>query len=174
MNTSIQHLKVDQTVVSLENNTIFISNINIPERYLDNVRPVLERAYNFLLQDYRGIPAVRYQLTATYELINRQTGDSKRWCGSFMPRENNLSSIDTFHILGPNFINRLEPLCDRQSVISKLSLHGADTVWEFHTLLGLVITVQAPVSHDLSILTLRNLKTRNNGKTRTHITFPLP
>ena len=175
MNNSVQHLKVDQTCLDIDaHRTYFISNFNIPEHYLDNIRPVLERVFVFLQRDYLGVPLVRYQLTASYELIHKQTGALRHWSGSFMPKDQNLSSIDTFHILGPNFVNRLEPLCDRFSIIEKLLLNGVESDWQIHTLTSIVITVQAIVAQEFHTLTLRNLKTRRNGRTRAHVTFPLP
>ena len=175
MNTSIQHLKVDQTALTVDSEgTLFISNINIPDRYLDNIRPVLERVFAFLQRDYLGAPVVRYQLTAAYELVHKQTGALRHWSGSFMPKDQNLSSIDTFHILGPNFVNRLAPLCDRFSITEKLLLNGADTTWQFHALRSLVITVQALVEPEYHTLAIRNLKTSRNGHTRNHVTLPLP
>ena len=175
METNVQHLKVDQTAVSVTpEQTVFISNINIPVRYLNDVRPILERVFAFLLRDYLGAPLVKYQLTAIYDLIHRQTGSIRHWSGSFLPQENNLSSIDSFHTLGQNFVNRLEPLCNPLSIIEKLVLNGTETDWQFHSLTGVVITVQALVSQEFHTLLLRNLKTIRNGRTRTHITFPLP
>ena len=175
MDTGIQQLKVDQTAVSLNSReAVFITNINIPLRDLDNIRPVLERVYTFLLKDYLGAPLVKYQLTAIYNLIHRQTGSIRHWSGSFLPHEDNLSSIDTFHTLGQNFVDRLEPLCNPVSIFEKLVLKGAETGWQFHSLTGVVINVQALVELEFHTLLLRNLKTVRHGRKRAHITFPLP
>lgn len=174
MNTSVQHLKVDQTALSLGTFSIFVSNINIPEHYLERVRPVLERVYTFIRREYDGISDIRYQLTATYELKNTETGALRHWCGSFLPKENNLSSIDTFHVFGPNFVNRLEQLCDRPSITLKLALVNVETKWEFESLTSLVITVQAKVPDNFRSLINRNLHNIQNGRTRAHATFPLP
>ena len=175
MDTSIQHLKVDQTALYLNpGEAVFITNINIPRRYLENIRPVLERVFNFLLREYLGAPLVKYQLTAIYNLINRQTGDIRHWKGSFLPQENNYSSIDAYHTLGQNFVDRLEPLCNPVSIFEKLVENGAETGWQFHSLTGVVINVQALVEPEFHTLIRRSLKTVRHGRKRTHITFPLP
>lgn len=175
MNDREQQPKVDQTTISVNiEETLFISNINIPEHYLDNIRPVLERVFAFIQRDYIGIPVVRYHLSATYELVHKVTGALRHWAGSFMPKDQNLSTIDHFQILGPNFINRLTPLCNQDNIIEKLFFHGIETDWQFHSLASIVITVEAIVAPNYHTLLLRNLLTRRNGRTRKHVTFPLP
>lgn len=175
MNNREQQPKVDQTAISVNiDETLFISNINIPEHYLDNIRPVLERVFAFIQRDYIGIPLIRYNLSATYELVHKETGALRYWTGSFMPKEENLSTIDRFRILGPNFIERLLPLCNQNNIVQKLSLHGVQTVWQFQSLVSIVITVEAIVARNYHTLLLRDLLTRRNGRTRKHITFPLP
>ena len=174
MTSSIKHPKVDQTAVSVESGTIFISNIKIPEHYLDNVRPVLERVSAFLLREYLGVPLVKYNVTVTYNLKHQESGTLVQKSGSFLPRECNLRSIDMFYFLGPNFVTRLAPLCDSLSITKKLLPNRGERDWYFHSLTGLVITVQALVKPTYHTLIKRNLKTRRNGGTMDHITFPLP
>ena len=175
METTVQHLKVDQTSVSANvEETVFITNINVPLRYLNDVRPILERVFTFLLREYLGAPVVKYQLTAIYDLIHRETGAIRHWSGSFLPQENNLSSIDTFHILNQTFVDRLEPLCNPVSIFERLVNNATETSWQFHSLTGVVISVQALVPHEFHTLLIRNLKSIRHGRTRTHITYPLP
>ena len=175
MNASIQELKVDQTVVTVNPvESVFITNINIPLSDLDNIRPILERVYAFLVRDYLGAPLVKYQLTATYNLVHRESGALRHWKGSFLPREDNNSTIDSYHILGRNFVERLTPLCNPVSIFEKLVENGAETGWQFHSLTGVVINVQALVELEFHTLLLRNLKTVRHGRKRAHITFPLP
>lgn len=174
MNLSVQHLKVDQTVLGLDNQSVFISNINIPERYLDQVRPVLDRVYAFARREYDDIPDVRYQLSATYDLKNKDTEEIRHWAGSFLPQANNPSSLDDFHIFGPSFAERLEPLCDRLAIGAKLSLRNADTRWEFDSLTSLVVNFQAKVPDEFPTLIRRNLRLTRHGRQRNHTTFLLP
>ena len=171
---TLQDLKVDQTALSLNNVTIFVTNINIPNRYLDNVRPILEQVYNFINREYANLNEIQYQLTATYLLKNTETQEIRQWAGSFMPRQNNLSSIDSFHYYGPNFVNRVERLCDRASIGAKLLLHNVDTKWEFESLTSVVINFQASVPEDFLSLSQRNLRLTRYGRRRNHTTFLLP
>lgn len=175
MNLSIEHLKVDQTAISLETHQIFVNNINIPERYLDQIRPILHRAYRFIESEYRNIGDVRYQLTATYYLKHSDTGHLRHWAGSFLPKAENISSVDSFHHFGPNFINRLEVLCDRDSISGKLLFHNVDTKWMFDSLTSVVITVQASVPDNYPRLGFRGLRQARYGRHyRVHNTIPLP
>ena len=175
MNATVEHLKVDQTTLSLETSVIFLSNVNIPERYIDRLRPVLERISAFVNRDYEGIEDIRYQLTATYTIRNKLDGEVRQWTGSFLPRgNNNLSTIDSFHPFGPDFVDRLEQVCDRQSIIAKLLLNNADTKWEFDSLTGLVLNVQAQVPRGFNTLIRRDLNSVRHGHATRHVTFPLP
>lgn len=176
MNATVEHLKVDQTTLSLDTSVIFISNINIPERYIDEVRPVLERIYAFVSRDYHGIEDIQYQLSATYTLKNKFDGELRLWSGSFVPQhiDSDLSRIDTFHLFGPNFVDRLEQVCDRHSITVKLLLHNVDTKWEFDSLTGLVINVQARVPRGFETLVIRDLNSVRHGHSKRHVTFPLP
>ena len=175
MNLGVEHLKVDQTSLNLDNYQIFVTNINIPERYLNQVRPILQRADNFILNEYEGAGRVFYQLVATYYLKHSDTGHLRHWGGSFLPKEINLSSIDSFHAFGPNFVNRLELLCNKETLSEKLSLHNIDTEWEFHSLTSVVINVQAKVPDNFTTLVRRNLREPRHGRhKRVHNTIPLP
>lgn len=175
MNTTADHLKVDQTTVGLDTFVIFISNINIPERYIDRLRPVLQRIYAFVAGDYEGIEDVQYQVTATYTIRNTHDGEVRQWTGSFLPKaNNNLSTIDSFQPFGPDFVDRLELLCNRENVIAKLLLHNADTRWEFDSLSGLVLNVQAKVPRGFHTLSRRDLNSVRHGHATRHVTFPLP
>ena len=174
MTSSIEHPQVEQTAVSHERGFIFLSKITIPGYCLDNVRPVLERVFALLQRDYRDIEYVKYHVTASYDMIHRKTGVRRRHSGDVLPEECNLSSIDTFYFLGPDFVNRLAPLCDTWSVIRKMVLSNGEKDWQFYSLTGLDISVQALVPHNFHVLIIKNLITRRQDHKRNLITYSLP
>jgi len=171
----LQDLKVDQTALSVRESTLFVTNVNIPYAYLDNVVPVLQRVYTFINNEYFLIDNIKYKVTATYLLKNTDTNELRQWAGSFMPGQNNLSNIDDFTLLTPNFVNRVEPLCDKNSIGVKLALHNVETKWAFEQLTSVVICFQAQVHEQFDGLARRNLRiVRRHGRGRNHTTFPLP
>jgi len=171
----VQDLKVDQTAFSVDLQTLFVTNVNIPDRYLDNVEPVLQRVYNFINAEYLRVDNIQYKLTATYLLKNKDTQEIRQWAGSFMPSKENLSHIHDFTRLTFDFVNVVTPLCDRNSISVRLALHNVDTKWEFEKLTSIVINFQAQVSNDFTVLSRRNLTlTRRHGRRRNHASFPLP
>jgi hypothetical protein len=171
---TVHDLKVDETIFENGDECMFVCNINIPEGYLYTPRPIFERVDAFVHQEYINIELVKYQVTATYELRHTDTGALRHWAGSFMPRENNLSSFDTFHLYGPDFVNTLLQVCDTNSIIASLLFHNIETKWVFDNLTSIVINLQARVPREFPTLIQRDLRVAHYGRQRRHITFPLP
>jgi len=173
---TVNDLKVDQTVLTSDETCIFISNINIPVSYFDELEPVLERTYNFLLQEYDTCRVVQYQVTATYELRNTVDNSIRLWTGSFNPRNNIHSSLTAFEYLDGTFIQKVAATTDAQFILNKLLVKNIATNYVFERLTSIIINAQAAVSENFSTLLRRNLiYNSNNGRhLRNHITYHLP
>lgn len=180
---SVHELKVDQTALLLPglNRSLFVSNINIPERYLDatQLEAVASRVRDFIINEYHGITSVKFQVCAAYELVHQTTGTVKYFHGSFVPGGNQSNLILPFRDFGPNFVREILSACQRQLVIANLSYFNVDTDWKFDNLLSVIVCVQANVPHKFTKLVQRGLALmQGNGRqiTTRRITkaFPLP
>ena len=170
-----QHLKVDQTAVPLGNHFLLITNINIPERNLDQLDTLIPRIQDFIYQEYTNTIPVEYQLTATYTLVHNQTQQTRFWAGSFFPSGNDKASITQFRRFDPDFVSYCNRYLQKESVINTLKWSRFESAWEFSTLNSVVINVQARVDRHHATLQLRQLHNPNNRRyKRGHITFLLP
>lgn len=179
---SVHDLKVDQTSLLLPgyNRSLFVSNINVPEQFLDNesLGDIPTRIRDFILTEYHGIASIKFQVCAAYELIHETTGATKYFHGSFTPGGNQSNVILTFREFGPNFINDIKRACNRDSISASLQFFNSDTDWRFDRLLSAIISIQAIVPNSYSRLSQRGLSLLQHGR-RTHTrrlvrAFPLP
>lgn len=180
----VNTLKVDQACLKLPNKAIFISNINIPDQYLDSpeLPNVVQRIQQFIASDYIGVPNVQFQVCASYKLVHTTSGATRHFHGSFMPGGNQSNVLLTFRPVTETFRDEILEVCQRQIVQFTLLHYNVDTNWVFDSLTSIIISVQAlmPLSHT----TLFNRGfvgrsghgfRRNATKLRRHqTTFPLP
>lgn len=175
---TVHELKVDQTAIPSGAEYILISNFNVPDRFLDGdllrQQRVLERIRAVIVDDYRGVREVQYQLTATYQLRHAETGATRQWAGSFMPGGNQRSALSNFQNFGPDFTERVRQYCDRETALRGLRFYNVDTKWEIDHLTSLIINVQAIVPGAHPTLTRRNIRNGGRRHHRNHVTFPLP
>lgn len=175
MYLTVQDLKVDQTVITSENNGIFVTNINIPESELNNLDTVLERARLLIINDYTNIENIQFQVCATYELRNTQTGDLRHWSGSFNPRGNQSNALSQFQRFGPNFKTIVKDASSPDNVLRKLRFHHAQTNWVFSRLTSIIISVQSEINLTHPTLIRRSLLFQRHGRRqRTISSFLLP
>lgn len=170
-------LKVDATALYREQRLgvgyLMIFNVNVPVRYMQNQvdkRNIFSRVNNLLRREFANTN-LRVQTTASYTLINRDTGATRIWSGSFWPGQHNqLAIIRDFHSFQQgSFVQ--ECLEDSENPDDKLTWRGVDTVWVFDSLVSLIFNCQAAVAHNNRTIELRNL--HPNGNTRSHVTFAL-
>lgn len=179
---SVNQLKVDQSKFNQSDySTLFISNINIPERFVNvaTIEPILQRVKQFIEVDYReaqpSLSNVSYQVVATYQLKHNTSGAIRQWTGSFMPGRNHPNALQDFRKFGSDFIDNVASLCDRDLIIAKLKFWNVNTKWSFDKFSSIVVNVQGQVSPTANILTYRNLQHASKRRSnRAHSTFLLP
>lgn len=177
MPLDVHQLKVNQTALPIANNFLLVSNINIPEEYIhEDFEAILTRTHRFIVEDYTNIPNVQFQVCATYQLVNRVTGATRTWTGSFNPRGNILNSLNQFQPFGGNFSQLVGQACSQDNIYQHLKIFHVDTNWVFDRLSSIYITVQgiAPLHHPT--IQRKSLATcKKHGKTRrSAVEFYLP
>lgn len=179
---SVHQLKVDQSIFNQSDYSfLLISNINLPERFVDiaALEPILARVKQFIELDYRealpNLANVSYQVIATYQLRHNTSGAIRKWTGSFMPGRNHPNALQDFKKFGPDFIDHVLSLCDRDLIIAKLKFWNVNTKWSLDKFTSIVINVQGQVQPTASVLKLRNLYHVSRKRyNRAHATFLLP
>jgi multidrug efflux pump subunit AcrB len=172
---TLQDLKVDQTFIPSEDSGILVTNINVPESEFVNIDSVLERIRNLIVNDYYNVDNVQFQVCATYELRNTETGDVRKWTGSFNPRGNSSNALSAFQIFTPNFKEVVKNALKPDNVHRKLGFHHAQTNWVFQRLTSIIIAVQSEVNLTHPTLLRRSLLIQRNGRrNRTIQSFLLP
>lgn len=166
-------LKVDQTAIFPSNNnqkTILITNINVPERYLNNLDPILTRIDNFLKETYATLNTVYFEISATYKLVHRESGAERDWVGSYNPRFGPLlHETSIFDITFQNTCRRI--LGNRENIEERLrNFNDLTSEWVFDSLYSIIIHASGFVPRDYHVLYLRNLQ----GPTRKVINYELP
>ena len=144
----------------------------IPQHMLDNQqekRTILERIRRLLIADFSGAN-LSYQITASYYLVNRNTGVLQLWEGSFFTGGNQVAVVQDFQRFEEgNFVAK--SMQDTLNPEAKLHWRGPQTVWEFHSLVSLIFNCQASVSSNFKTLYNRDLHPKGNS--RRHVTFAL-
>jgi hypothetical protein len=172
---SIQDLKVDQTILPSEGNSgILVTNINIPEAELHNLINVLQRVRQLIVGDYTNVSNIQYQICATYELRNTETGDLRQWTGSFNPRGNQTNTLCPFQTFNANFETIVRHACSEENVLNRLRFYHVQTNWVFHRLTSVIINVQSVVNLTHPTLLRRSLLAQRHGRNRKICTFFLP
>lgn len=174
---NINDLKVDQTAIPVDDDFILISNFNIPDRFLGNLLEddIPRRIRNLILEDYRGVGNVQYQVTATYQLSHEVSGATRQWSGSFMPGGNQHNALSDFQRFGPDFEAEIIRLSDRRTATERLRFHNVDTHWKLDSITSIIVNVQASVRSTHPTLARRNIRYRHGHRHyRNHVAFPLP
>jgi hypothetical protein len=168
--------KVDALLVPTDDkdNFIVVYNINVPFQVfhsMDTSTAILERVKGLLMTDFVQLVAT-FQLTASYLLLHRVTGEQRIWTGSFYPRGNApafLSAFRRFH--HDTFVQySLDSLENVEHTLLNWPNRG-DTSWVFTQILSIIFNVQSIVPAEHSLISKFPL--RNNGR-KSQIVFPLP
>lgn len=170
------HLKVDQTLLQQNDTYLLVSNINIPISEFENLEQVLDRVKQFIAQDYNNVQNIFYQVCATYNLRNTDTGEIRHWSGSFNPKGNRLNVLRQFcQYSVQTFAQQVSLACQPANVYSCLQFFHVETVWVFHELTSAIISVQAQIAPTHYTVEHKGLLNRRYGKLqRVHLTFHLP
>jgi hypothetical protein len=168
--------KVDALLVPTDDrdNFIVVYNINVPFRTFDTLESstvVLERVKRLLLSDFIQLIAT-FQLTASYLLLHRVTGEQRIWTGSFYPRGNAPAFLSAFKRFHPDsFVQySLDSLENVEHTLLNWPNRG-DTSWVFTQILSIIFNVQSIVPAEHSLISKFPL--RNHGR-KSQIVFPLP
>lgn len=182
----VSNIKVDQTCLPIGNSgdIVFISNINIPESYLESpeLPSLITRIRDFILNDYSTIQNVSFQVCASYNLVHSETGAIRYFHGSFMPGANRANSLLDFRHFGPEFVNQLTDTCKRDICEFVLKNVNLETSYVFHSLVSIIVSVQAKVKITHPKLMQRGFVSRKGNRylirnakvRRIQATFPLP
>jgi hypothetical protein len=75
---------------------LVLYNVNIPRRLWQD-EPSMVRVRDIVVRDFGNVSGVYFQLSATYTLVNRETGEIRTWSGSFNPRNRDICEL-TSHL----------------------------------------------------------------------------
>jgi hypothetical protein len=169
------HLKVDQTLLQHDNRYLLVSNINIPAAYFPQLDHVLDRAQQFLAENYNGIVSIYYQVCATYNLRNTATGEIRHWNGSFNPKGNRYNSLCDFQEYGRGtFKTQVTQACQEDNIYNRLRFFHLETEWVFDKITSVIISAQSKIDLLHPTIERRQLLNYRNGRaSRVHVTFLL-
>lgn len=173
-----QSLKVNATALRVAEEPgffVLIYNVNIPIGDFGNP-DVARRVVDFLEQDFATSPAF-YQLTATYFLQNRVTGQEKFWSGSFFPAGNARAAAanPAFQLLERGTLER-QLRGNPDDVLDWFAVPDVDTAWEVSRLASVVVNVNAKVRRGHPALGRRGLLdvVARRARRRRAVEFALP
>jgi len=140
-----QIFKVDRiTVRNGGRSPLLICNYNIPAFRLDlasadRVRDTIEEDFGATLQH------VSYSISATYLLRHRVTDEEKYFAGSFHARGQQFGQLAEFRNFNNNEFSRHVLERSAPAVLDhRLRRQARQTAWEFHQLVSIVVSAQAP------------------------------
>ena len=139
---------------------IIIYNITFPVSIVDNLierQRHLERANDIISTDFVNVRDIFYQVTASYTLVNRETGVTQLWTGSFFTTYlQNPSVIQGFKKYdSTTFVDSSYRLLDNAEQI--LRNNGENSVWLFESLRSVIFNIQAKVPHRHGIFQTRQI-----------------
>lgn len=168
-------LKVDAACLPISDRPnsdyIIIYNVNIPIEYFDNDASavnVLERVRDLLNTDFFNLQ-VAFQITASYQLLHRLTGQLRTWTGSFSVRNNAPAQISGFELFNRDTFVQVS-LDHIEDVDEKLTRPNAEASnWMLYRIISIIFNIQSKVSASSPVIT----SFPRYGR-RGHRTFALP
>lgn len=157
--------KVDATTADLylpnrRKKKLVIFNFNIPVAYVRDdaiFLNALERIQNFVAEDFFGREEEAvYQISSSFFLLNRETGERRLWTGSFYFEHNASIIADFVQFNSATFVRQVFDNCEDAE--EKLTWRDRDTKWLFDGLRSIIICVQAQVDENDRLLLKRNLR----------------
>ena len=182
---SNQQLKVDITTIGVDQPGFYLLllNFNIPRSIVEENLPlsleqVLIDVAKFLHHHFFPLP-IYYQVTASYNLLNRETGDTRLFTGSFSPGSANISSLsgDIFKSFRRDtFPGQVQQYATQANILNCLQRpNDEDSKWTFQSLASLIINCQLQLKGTHTFIVQKNLLlTRGNRHGRRHINIVHP
>ena len=182
---SNQVFKLDVTTLDAgeRGKYLVMLNFNLPKSMVEDDEPHsleqgLSDVANLLDQEFFPEP-VYYQVTASYNLRHRHTGDERLFTGSFMPKSSQMSSLSgpIFRLFQkPTFYREVREFTTPENILSCLEWpEDDDSDWSFLSLSSVILNCQVKVSWYNQFIVRRDLlNTRGGRHGRRHITFIYP
>ena len=153
--SDLDRFKLSGLVARLGNTNqfIFCVNFNLPQDDIEGdqldgllatVTDCVESEFDLEIQAQNLL----YKISATYQLVNDVTGDTRLWQGSFNPRTtNNIAILESRPYSGVLFKTEVKEAIQRDRVVDKLTAAGEDSSWTFSVLKSIILTFQARGSY---------------------------
>lgn len=157
---------VHQTLLEYPPAYIFVTNVDIPTATFGEP-DLLERLRNFLSGEYNPDLAVYFEVSATYTLVHRDSGETRRWVGSFSPQQT--------YTLTPNltfpsaFYPVVRPLLNLRTLTRQLEQLIPNTVWIVDEVRSLILHVSARVPRTYPRLIAKGLLNEYGGRSQKKI-----
>lgn len=175
-----EDLKLDINVVDVEGGAraLALLNFNIPYNIVENnlqYQNVLSDVSQFLETQILSVNVgISFQVSATYYLVNRRTGEERFWSGSFnyTAREAALLSGQQFlpYTSRANFLRDVTRCTTEEHILACLQWQDRDTDWTFLRTNSVVLSCQAILSRQNEFFQRNNLLDGAAGRFRRAIT----
>ena len=180
-----QLFKLDVTTLDAGEHEMYMLmlNFNIPKSVVEEDQPFsLEEATEdvaLFVDNQFLLEPVFYQVTASYYLRHRQSGDERLFTGSFCPKANHTTSLSgpVFRLLrGATFSQEVRQFTTPQNILDCLDWPEDDeSDWSFLSLASVILNCQVKLSwHNRFIRRHNLLSARGNRHGRRHVTLPHP
>ena len=182
---SDQVFKLDVTTLDTGEHEqyMLMLNFNVPKSILEDDQPlpleqVLIDVADLLDQEFYPEP-VYFQVTASYNLRHRHTGDERLFTGSFCPKTSQISSLSgpVFrHFQKATFSQEVRQFTTPENILSCLEWpEDDDSDWSFLSLSSVILNCQVKVNwHNQYIMRKDLLNNRGRRHGRRHVTLVHP
>lgn len=181
---TVHDTKVDITAVNMtdQNNvqaTLVCLNFNIPKLIQENAQQfqqILSDISAFLENNFMPDNEISFQVTASYYLRNRITGEERLWTGSFFPGNQVSLSGNFFHLFRPQtFSQRLQQFTTPNHVQFCFLWNHLPTEWAFAGVASFIVNTQVKVGNNHAFLRQYDLQAaRRRRMQRRHVILPHP
>jgi hypothetical protein len=150
---ALNQFKID--IASLEDGPaarLVLYNVNVPRRLWQDETSLI-RVRDIAVRDFHDVSRVYFQLSATYTLVNRVTGEIRTWSGSFNPRNRVICELTSHLSFEPDsFVPFFLAHSSPEWVFDKLNAGataGQTSVWVLDDIKSIVVSFQGRlgVSH---------------------------
>ena len=170
---SNQHIKVDITSVdATDSSYLLLLNFNLPKTVVEDNVPlsqaqVLNDIVAYLEKHFSNLN-IYYQISASYNLTSKKTGDKRLFTGSFCPSSANQASLS-----GPVFITysrdnfsvQVQSCTTGENIFNCLQWPSDENSdWEFSDLVSVIINCQVIVKSSHLFLKQQSLLVSRNKR----------
>ena len=176
-----EELKLDIYVVDIQDGAraLLLLNFNIPNRHLvdpPGYHQLLNEAAAFLQRELTA-QNITFQVSATYYLTNKVTGEERTWTGSFNYSSQNLAVLsgpDFLPFDGATFARRVAECTTQDNILDCLQWSDEDTDWTFSEIISIVVSCQTSLPRHHGFLLAHGLLQGGGGAARRRICLPHP